>query len=493
MLSPGRMAGKDRMPRRGPETWSFVYPRDDGEPYEPAEPVTEDRRDDKYGDLVRGLPRFLVRELFDEVVLHFRVARRLYPGLIEGKRRMKRAAPVPAADEAESRTHDIASERSNLLLARQCYQASGLIATGKKTREALFGIDTASRCTKNVMILGETGSGKELVAEAIHSLSVERGTLSGKFVPTNCATLSRELAASELFGHVKGAFTGATSVKKGLLGEANGGTLFLDELQAAPAEIQNKLLRAVQSGEVFKVGATTSEKVNVRFIAALPYARGPLETPPEDVVERALLYRIAVLSIHLPRLCEREPRERTFLFEALIHKHAFEDKRVKEVRVTWPKKVFQALFEDWSWPGNVRELENLVQALVQSALARRAREGRTEAETLEIDTYDIYFGASLVAEAFAGKPGPGRAGHGDRAAILTDLLPDDHDGRFGCKQRKFLDGARDRYWSYWCDRAERDGLTVKEVASFTGVDRKTVQKHLGRIRRSRPRTPPRRG
>ncbi len=201
-----------------------------------------------------------------------------------------------------------------------------------------------------VLITGESGTGKELVAKAIHSLSGRRGA---PFVAINCAAIPRELLESELFGHVKGAFTGAIRDKKGKFQLAAGGTLFLDEVGELPPELQPKLLRALQERVVEPVGGTAPEKLDVRIVAATN-----LELEEEITRGRFredLYYRLSVIPVHLPPLRARR-EDIPLLIRHFAAKHGCAD-------VVFGADVLAAL-SNYSWPGNVRELENVVERLL---------------------------------------------------------------------------------------------------------------------------------
>ncbi|MFC4255681.1 response regulator [Altererythrobacter xixiisoli] len=217
-----------------------------------------------------------------------------------------------------------------------------------------------------VLVLGESGTGKELVAEAIHQLGNRK---AGPFVPVNTAAIPRDLIESELFGHEKGAFTGAVSRVIGKFEQAHGGTLFLDEIGDMPPEAQTRLLRALQSGRIRRVGGQQEIAIDVRIVAATNRDLAPLIA--DGSFREDLFYRLSVVPIHLPPLRERtgdvEPLARHFLRQAsaegLPQHHLLPDAT--------------ALLEDQPWRGNVRELRNFI-----FRLALLAREERIDAATV---------------------------------------------------------------------------------------------------------------
>ncbi|MCZ2078547.1 MAG: sigma-54 dependent transcriptional regulator [Bryobacterales bacterium] len=218
-------------------------------------------------------------------------------------------------------------------------------------------LDMASRAAQSgstVLIRGETGTGKELLAKAIHFNSPRK---EKPFITINCGAIPKDLLESELFGHVKGSFTGAVAHKKGKAEAADGGTLFLDEIGELPPELQVKLLRLLQQGEVEKVGATDTTHVDVRIIAA---TNRNLQAMIEDGAFRDdLYYRLAVIPLELPALRERPddiPELVEYFFMRAKEKHGRQD-------LTLPPALL-LYFCGYRWPGNVRELENVLERLV---------------------------------------------------------------------------------------------------------------------------------
>ena len=212
-----------------------------------------------------------------------------------------------------------------------------------------------------ILIQGESGTGKELVAKAIHAYS---DRANAPFIALNCGNIPSELLESELFGHVRGAFTGATSTKRGLFEAANGGTLFLDEVTTISLEIQSKLLRVIQEKEFRRLGGLENIKVDVRIIAASNsdlYAAVQQRTFRDD-----LYYRLNVIAIKIPPLRER-PEDIPLLTEHFIKKYSEENRRNNfEVDPAAMKVLL-----DYQWPGNVRELENVIERAVVLAPGSR--------------------------------------------------------------------------------------------------------------------------
>lgn len=200
-----------------------------------------------------------------------------------------------------------------------------------------------------VLILGETGTGKELAARVLHELSPWH---ANPFVPVDCGALAPTLLESELFGHIRGAFTGATQTQPGLFQAAHGGTLFLDEIAELPVGLQPKLLRALQDGEVRPIGSNRPTKVRTRIISA---TNQDLEAAVEQGSFRGDLYfRLAVFAIELPPLRERKS-DIPVLVHHFINWHTRDRKEVIDI---CPGAMHRLM--DYDWPGNVRELENCI-------------------------------------------------------------------------------------------------------------------------------------
>jgi DNA-binding NtrC family response regulator len=215
-------------------------------------------------------------------------------------------------------------------------------------------IEKAASTSATVLISGESGTGKELVARAIH-YSSPRG--SCPFIPVNCGGIPEGLLESELFGHVKGAFTGATESRAGFFQTADGGTIFLDEISDTSPSMQVKLLRVLQDGEVCMVGSSKTRKVDVRIVAATN--KDLLNLVSKGLFREDLFYRLNVLTIALPPLRERAD-------DILLLIRHFTSKFAQEEGKPIPKFSDDALrvLVSYQWPGNVRELQNVIQRLV---------------------------------------------------------------------------------------------------------------------------------
>lgn len=229
-----------------------------------------------------------------------------------------------------------------------------LIGSSKKMLSVYSIISSASQSKASVFITGESGTGKELCARALHQAS---NRSKQPFIALNCAAIPKDLIESEIFGHVKGAFTGATSHREGAASRANGGTLFLDELCEMDINLQSKLLRFIQSGVITEVGGTSEKKVDVRFVCATN--RDPLDEVRLGRFREDLYYRLHVIPVHLPPLRERG-EDVVKIAEALFKKISKEEGKPYSGLTADAK----ATLLKYSWPGNVRELENVIRNTV---------------------------------------------------------------------------------------------------------------------------------
>ncbi|HSR70107.1 MAG TPA: PEP-CTERM-box response regulator transcription factor [Acidobacteriota bacterium] len=230
----------------------------------------------------------------------------------------------------------------------------GMLGSSPQMQQVFTAIRKVAASTAPVLIVGESGTGKELAARAIHNLS---GRSNGAFVPINCGAIPENLLESELFGHEKGAFTGAHAQKKGQIETARGGSLFLDEVGELPSHLQVKLLRFLQEGVIQRVGGRKEIAVDVRVISA---TNADLEAMMgEGSFRDDLYYRLAVIVIPLPNLQKREG-EILPLAKSFLDRYA--DENAKKIKGFSAKAV--AAMETHAWPGNVRELENRVRRAV---------------------------------------------------------------------------------------------------------------------------------
>lgn len=254
----------------------------------------------------------------------------------------------------------------NVYLRKQLktrYQFSRIIGTSALMQQVFRMIERVADTDSTILIRGESGTGKELVARALHFNSRRQ---NAPFVPLNCSALPENLLESELFGHRKGAFTGALTDKKGLFEEADGGTIFLDEIGSMPPMLQSRLLRVLQEREVRRVGENIPFTVNVRVLAA---TNEPLEKRlKEGTFREDLYYRLNVISINLPNL--RDRKEDIPLLVSHFLRQRLNPKTGAPVRIT---RQAVEVFTAHEWPGNVRELENALEracALCEDGLIR---------------------------------------------------------------------------------------------------------------------------
>lgn len=226
----------------------------------------------------------------------------------------------------------------------------GIVAESPGMRKVCDMIERVAPTTATVLIYGESGTGKELVARALHNYSPRK---EKTFMAINCAALPAQLMESEMFGHVKGAFTGATATKAGLFEAAHEGTLFLDEISSMPLEIQSKLLRVLQDKQIRKVGGADHTEIDVRIIAA---SNEKLETLIEQGKFREdLYYRLSVISIDIPPLRKR-PEDILPLVEHILHTELGDTADLPLL-----DHETQNILDNYNWPGNVRELQNTIQ------------------------------------------------------------------------------------------------------------------------------------
>lgn len=244
-----------------------------------------------------------------------------------------------------------AMQRENSFLRDEVERGWGeFIGTSEKMQQLYQLLQQVAPARSNVFIIGETGTGKELVARALHQASGRKGL----FVPINCAAIPEDLLESELFGHKKGAFTGASKDRIGKCELADGGTLFLDEITEMPMSLQAKLLRVIQEGTVERLGANAATTVDLRVVAATN--RAPQQAVEEGYLRQDLYFRLNVVRIDVPLLRERQG-DIPLLAEYFLGKYAAElGRRVPRLSAETMERL-----QAYAWPGNVRELENLME------------------------------------------------------------------------------------------------------------------------------------
>lgn len=245
----------------------------------------------------------------------------------------------------------------NLILKKQIeerYDFERIVGRSKAITTLIDEVKKIANARSNVLILGETGTGKELFARAIHYNSYRK---ENPFIPINCSAIPENLLESELFGYVKGAFTGATASKRGLFEEADGGTVFLDEIGDLGLPLQSKLLRVIDDREIRPIGGVHSKRIDIRIIAATN--RDISEAVKKGEFREDLFYRINVVTIKIPAL--RERRE-DILMLARHFLGKYSNEIGKPVRYIDDRAM--KLLHDYDWPGNVRELQNIIERAV---------------------------------------------------------------------------------------------------------------------------------
>ena len=313
--------------------------------------VTDERR----AGISRGIPFEIEKRVLGGDG-HFRwFLFRYKPVLNEDGRIVRWFATATDIDDRKQAEYRMSNE--NLALREEMDRSSmfeDIVGSAEALRKVLRQVDKVAASDSTVLVLGETGTGKELIARAIHKRSrrAERA-----FIGVNCAAIPPSLIASELFGHEKGAFTGATQRRMGRFESANGGTIFLDEVGDLPAEIQIALLRVLQEREIERVGSNRQIPVDVRVVAATHHDLNALVA--EGKFRQDLLYRLNVVPIQMPPLRERVA-DIPLLVEYFIDR--FGRRAGKKLR-TIDRKFLRA-FQAYGWPGNIRELQNVIERAV---------------------------------------------------------------------------------------------------------------------------------
>jgi DNA-binding NtrC family response regulator len=346
--------------------------------------------------------------------------------------------------ERALRARSLQVENRNLREQLQStYGLENVIGRSPSMAQVFELVKKAARSEANILVLGESGTGKELIARAIHANSPRAAQA---FVPVDCASLPENLLESELFGHEKGAFTGAIRTKPGLMEVADGGTLFLDEIAELPVGLQVKMLRALQERQIRRVGGTSLVDVDVRVVSATN--RDLRDAVTKGQFREELYYRINVIAIQLPPL-----RERAGDVRLLAHSFL---KRYGQDRIqSFDEEAMKAL-EGYAWPGNVRELQNIV----ERACALAESEVVTRRDLPE----HVLQGARLADAASA-------------ADVANVRLSSGAD--VGLKE------AKERWMavleaSYLRDLLDRHGGNISAAAKAAGIDRKTFHRLINK-------------
>ena len=315
----------------------------------------------------------------------------------------------------------------------------GMVGHSVAIREVFTVLDRAAPTTLSVLVTGETGTGKELVSQAVHQHSQRA---SGPMVVFDCGAVPANLVEAELFGHERGAFTGAVAPRPGVFEQAHGGTLFIDELGELPLELQPKLLRALESREVRRVGSNRVRKVDVRVVAATN--RDLLQEVKEGRFRQDLYYRLAVVHVELPPLRERK-EDLPLLVEHLLASAPF----THSVRGASPE-VLQVL-QEYHWPGNVRELRNVLLRAIPFS----------DGDVIALDA---------LPDSLSGEPAPTPGAPAPQRAVRGDMpFREAKDQLIEAFEREYLE-----------DLLLRCENNISKAARSAGMDRKTLTRMLKR-------------
>src|SRR5690554_2919497 len=355
------------------------------------------------------------------------------------------ARPAPAA--AAPRAEEQPAQQNDL----------GIIGSSPAMQELFGKIRKVAPTDSTVLIQGESGTGKELVARALHNLSRRA---RAPLISVNCAAIRESLIESELFGHEKGAFTGAVSARTGLVEAAHGGTLFLDEIGELPLEAQARLLRVLQEGEIRRVGSVQSQKVDVRLVAATH--RDLKSLAKTGGFREDLYYRLHVIALHLPALRDRE-NDVVEIADILLERQRL---RMDKEPMGFTAQAKKAL-QKYSWPGNVRELEN---ALERAVILCEGSQVTTELMGIDVDL-DAEDAANELASSTA-QQAASQANTDEAEPVANDLSLEDYFQRFVLEHQ--------------------DHMTETDLASKLGISRKCLwerRQRFGIPRRKSPNTP----
>jgi transcriptional regulator with PAS, ATPase and Fis domain len=356
---------------------------------------------------------------------------------------------IEKAIERHEQAEEIKQLRGRLSNRTSYYH---IIGSSKAMQDIYEMIEGVAESDANILIVGESGTGKELIANAIHYKSLRA---KKPFVKINCSALPKELMESELFGHTRGAFTGATAEKTGLISRADGGSLLLDEIGEMPIELQPKLLRVLQDRVFYRLGSEKAQEANFRLISATN--RDPMEAIREGRLRDDLYYRINTIEIYVPPLRERAEDIQHLTEHFLQH---FAQKYSRPPCKISPES-YQRLFE-YSWPGNVRELQHVLERSVLLC----------KGEVLEIES--MLVGQAAARSVSSATAAVAAAGAGGGGPLISERKPDfsaDH------KDLSFEEIGR-----IIIDKVPDAKTGAPPVDVFSHVERAIVSAALGRTR-----------
>ena len=377
--------------------------------------------------------------------------RRLSGVFTEGTERLivEFAGQIAAALRNAEAMEALREDRDSLKAALECeHEFEGIVGRDAALREALRTVALAAAGDLPVVIEGESGVGKDLVARAVHARSPRRGRA---FVAVNCAALPRDLLESELFGHRRGAFTGAIQDRPGLFATANGGTLFLDEIGEMPPDLQARLLRVLQSGEYRPVGSDRAVSVDVRVVAAT--RRRLAEEVRAGRFREDLYFRLKGVVVTVPPLRDRR-EDIPLLVRAFLEKHVPAGQRAE------PDEEARACLAAYDYPGNVRELETVIRRAILFS-----RDGR--------------FGPEALPPEVAGRAG--------EVVRLPLHVPETAGALLAAKKRAARDAAHEIERAFLLRALAVAEGRPGEAARLTGMNRTQFEKMLGRHGMSRTR------
>lgn len=317
----------------------------------------------------------------------------------------------------------------------------GMVAKSRRMRQIFSIMEKISPTFATVVIEGETGTGKDLVARAVHEFSTRKNR---PFMVFDCGSVAPNLIESELFGHEKGAFTGAIKSRRGAFEEAAGGTIFLDEIGELPLDLQPKLLRALEQREIRRVGANLPTTIDVRVICATN--RDLKKEVAEGRFREDLYYRLSVVKIHIPPLRER-PEDVPMIVEKILKDAKFNRIADGGLRVTRVEDDALKVLQRYQWPGNVRELANIIERAVSFA----------EANTIAKSHLDFVFSEM------------------DNEEERTEKLVMDNDLPFKEAKQKLLDVFEK---DYLVDLLKRNNNNLSKAAREAKIDRKHIRNLL---------------